>query len=149
MYAYGISKETIERATFRLGVTVNLEEQPERGRIKFTVKNFQSSNTFRSFNPQPEFGGSTHFWKERRTASVCFHGHYALFKKMFELEGNPEAKIESSWYGKTVYTPETLRERAQEFGMRRKGPEGNIYHVWQLRELCYCALSGPNPEGIY
>jgi len=138
MYAKGFSKETIERAAFRLGMDADIEEQP--GRIKFTVRNLHSSSTYHSVSPEGR----------NLRSVVCYHGHYALFKKMFELQGNPDATIESSRYGKIIYTPDTLREKAQEFGMRRLNDDPvSIYWDWQRRDLCHCADSDPNPEGIY
>lgn len=142
MYAKGFSKEIIETAALRLGMDADIEEQP--GRIKFTVRNLRSSNSYASLSPDPVGG------KHRLIRTVvCFHGHYALFKKMFELQGNPDATISTSRYGAVTYTPDTLREKAQEFGMRRLGNPGNAYFEWQRRDCCYCTLNDPNPEGIY
>ncbi len=154
MYAKGTTLETLQAVANELDMELNETDSDNgRNRIKFTIRLKPGNLRFAKMSPNPD--GDISFstmtveqWKWRRAGrSVCFHGHYAFFHRLFEL--SPNASVESSWYGKIVHTKETLRENAQKMGQTPLGNPGNIYHVFQVRETCKCLEDDPNPLEIY
>ena len=158
MIAKGVNNiHVLEDIADSLGMELTNTEDCYRGipdRIKFTLRLKNGNEKYQSKKPRPqtlewvEGEPITDEWIFRRMGrSVCFHGHYAFFDKLFEKY--PNAEIQSSWYGDWKHTADTLQENAQEMGMQPLGPEGNIHHRFQLRECCDCTLTDNNPEGIY
>ena len=153
MYAKNCTVEDLQAVADSLNFKLDATDESDRKRVRFTIKPQNGAVEYRKLNPHPTrydtiaADGGVSGWKFRKAHAICFHGHYAFFHALFER--CPDASVSSSWFGPVAYTRETLRENAQELGMRPLGPEGNIYHDFQIRETCDCTQHDPNPLNIY
>ena len=143
MYAYNVPEHVLGQIAQELGFELDSDTQYDRKRVRFTLK-LKEGDKYRKLSPNAisiewfnNHAESTG-WKWRRTSSVCFHGHYAFFEKLFELA--PAAIVTSNLLGKVRYEgcDNAWRTVADELGRKRLGKEGNIYHSLQIRDCCNC-----------
>jgi hypothetical protein len=139
MYAKNIPLADLQQVAGELEFDLNAENRGNQ--IKFNLRPKQGATKFRKMNPQPTdygdfFAGRKITWKWRKGNSICFHGHYEFINRV--LQRNPQGVIKSSYYGAINYTVETFEKRAHELGNSRMGRDGNIYHVFKMRDMCYC-----------
>jgi hypothetical protein len=141
MYATGVTYNQLREIAEDLGIGIDGEQDGNRAR--FTLKvNREQPLKFRKFNPRPAHiqwdGGSAYgsCWTWYKANAICFHGHWDFIEAV--LETYPNAKISSSRFGKVNYTAESFVETATAYGDTPLGPEGNIYHDFQMRDCCQC-----------
>lgn len=124
MYAKNIGLPLLYEAASKYGFELNSTVEEERNRIKFTLR--RGSNT--------KYRHISRSWSgDRKTSSVCLHGHYHFFKTCFAYVA--EAQFESSWYGKIVHTNDTLDEN---YNSMRSIQCGSQVNPVQLDDCCDC-----------
>lgn len=113
MYAKGITVEQLKAIGEDLGIGVNAEQSGNR--VKFTLRWLpRADETDCTYRHK-----SINWQHERWTRSVCFHGHWDFIFECFLAE--PDCTIESSWYGRIVYTSETFERKAKELAHKQIG----------------------------
>lgn len=148
MYAKNIPLDEFRLVAELVGINVEYQRKSTNV-IRFTLKvNSDNPDLYRKLSPQPQqivwskdpttrmLQAQTDNWKWRKGNGICFHGHYRFIEEL--LKRNPEGIIDSYRLGKVSYTVATFEERAAELGDSPVGPEGNIYHGFQIRDLCNC-----------
>ena len=144
MYAYNVPEHVLGQIAQELGFELDSDTQNDRKRVRFTLK-LKEGDKYRKLSPNMFPGESllVYFgdaappkWKWRRTSSVCFHGHYAFFERLFER--TPAAIVTTSRYGPIRYEGPNWHEVADALGNQRMGRGGNIYHSLEIRDCCNC-----------
>ena len=145
MYAYNVPEHVLGQIARELGFELDSDTQSDRKRVRFTLK-IKEGDKYRKLSPNMfpgesllvYFGGTAPFdmWKWRRTSSVCFHGHYAFFERLFKR--TPAAIVTTSRYGPVRYEASTFDDIAQELGDRALGTGSNIYSGMRVRDCCNC-----------
>jgi hypothetical protein len=146
MYAYATNDVSaiMHKVARDIGLVVRTEWEPNRSRVKFTLRLGDDRKRFAKRSPNPvnlvfnASGVSADEWTWRRTGTVCFHGHYAFIAELLRYPA--VRKIESGRLGRIVYTAETFPELAAELGSKPLGDPGNIYHRFTVRDTCECAF---------
>jgi hypothetical protein len=124
MYAKNIELPSMIEAAAQYGFQLNATPEPDRDRIKFTLR----------IGHNVLYRHISRGWSgNRRTRSVCLHGHYHFFKTCFAFA--TDAEFSSSWYGKIVHTADTLDDNYDR--MRGLQVGSQIYPV-MLDDCCDC-----------
>lgn len=122
MYAKNIELASMVESASKFGFQLNTEVEAKR--IKFTLR--RGSNT--KYQKV-----SRSFHGDRKTGSVCLHGHYHFFKECFQFA--PQASFESAWYGKIVHTADTLEDN---YDRMRDFEVGSQVYPVLLNDCCDC-----------
>jgi hypothetical protein len=127
MYAKNIELASLTEAASQYGFQLNAEPDPTKkdpSRIKFTLR--LGSNT--------KYRHISRSWSgDRKTNSVCLHGHYHFFKTCFAFA--TDAEFESSWYGKIVHTADTLEDNYERMRWIQVGSQ---VAPCSLQDSCDC-----------
>lgn len=128
MYISEVTPRDLEDVAEQVGVKVDYDWNSDRSRFKVRLR--PTGGKYAKINP---ISG-------RKSSGVCFHGHYDFMEVLYLIA---VPVIETSWYGHIKYeSQDDFLTKAEEFGNRPLGPEGNIYHEYRIRDQCNCEAEG-------
>jgi hypothetical protein len=141
MYARNVTEAQLTQAAAITGLNIEVRQDSNRNRLTFNLKlNPNLPERFRSLKPNPLND------KWRRGSTPCYHGVWWFLNYLFEIE--PNASVESNWYGRVVYTKDDWLDLAEEIGNMRLGLPGNIYYPYMVRDKCNCEREKLPPAKI-